>query len=395
MKQIAALFLCFVLVFSAGCAALPPTQSTPVTTVPTPSSIPTAPTSATEPVEEPPFPQPVWDRNCSGFRMDSVLADAIRSNLELPEDTVLTKELLAEVRDLSIFQQPLVSLEGAQYLINLRQFDVCETYLRDMTPLTTLSGLEYLSLSWGYISVIPDLSAMENLRSLSLVVQKLTDMSPAVTAPNLQWLNLADNEIRSIAPAAKIENLTALNLSGNCILDFASVRDNNRVRDALDYLDTDLDLALQAEETAKRIVSQVLTPGMTELEKEFALFNYIIDHMEYEIVYGLAKPYGYNGLVDGHGVCGHYAEAFSLLCNHAGLDVTIVTSDTHAWNMIRLDGQYYHVDTLWDEGWDAFPQYFNRGTDFITEQPDHNCDPLRYPQAADMPQSQYAYLLNK
>ena len=48
-------------------------------------------------------------------------------------------------------------------------------------------------------------------------------------------------------------------------------------------------------------------------------------------------------------VCAGYAKAFQLLLNALGIECTYVTSDTHAWNLVRLEGDYYHIDATWDD----------------------------------------------
>ncbi|MGN0696230.1 MAG: transglutaminase domain-containing protein [Oscillospiraceae bacterium] len=59
----------------------------------------------------------------------------------------------------------------------------------------------------------------------------------------------------------------------------------------------------------------------------------------------------YGALVDGKALCEGYAKAFSYLCGRAGIENVIVTGKTttdHMWNMVKLDGNWYHVDVTWD-----------------------------------------------
>ena len=37
------------------------------------------------------------------------------------------------------------------------------------------------------------------------------------------------------------------------------------------------------------------------------------------------------------------------LLNLCGLECTYVTSETHAWNLLRLEGDYYHLDVTWGD----------------------------------------------
>lgn len=54
---------------------------------------------------------------------------------------------------------------------------------------------------------------------------------------------------------------------------------------------------------------------------------------------------------DGYGICQAYALAFLALCRGAGLEADLVTSDAmdHAWNHVRVDGVWYHVDVTRDD----------------------------------------------
>lgn len=65
----------------------------------------------------------------------------------------------------------------------------------------------------------------------------------------------------------------------------------------------------------------------------------------------------YAALVRHDAVCDGYAKAFDLLCKRAGLETIYVNtfSMMHAWNMIRLDGAWYHIDTTWmsTDPWNA------------------------------------------
>lgn len=61
----------------------------------------------------------------------------------------------------------------------------------------------------------------------------------------------------------------------------------------------------------------------------------------------------YGVLVFGHAVCEGYARSFKLLCKYAGIECILVTGYSkgvgHMWNMVNLDGNWYHVDVTWDD----------------------------------------------
>ncbi len=101
---------------------------------------------------------------------------------------------------------------------------------------------------------------------------------------------------------------------------------------------------------------------MTDLEKALALHDYLVVNCEYDYENYLndsISTYSYSAygaLVDRMAVCQGYALAYKLLCNRAGIECYMVSSQkmNHAWNLIRLDESYYQVDTTWDDPvWDS------------------------------------------
>ncbi len=100
-----------------------------------------------------------------------------------------------------------------------------------------------------------------------------------------------------------------------------------------------------------------INSGMSEMEKAITLHDYIVLNCEYDYsnlqAGTLPKEVytAYGVLVDRKAVCQGYALAYKLLLNKAGIECYMVSSDAmnHAWNLIKLDGQYYQVDTTWDD----------------------------------------------
>lgn len=96
---------------------------------------------------------------------------------------------------------------------------------------------------------------------------------------------------------------------------------------------------------------------MTDLEKAIALHDYIVINCEYDYDNYLAGTIpqisysAYGVFANRTAVCQGYALAYKLLLNKVGIECYMVTSKAmnHAWNLIVLDGEYYQVDTTWDD----------------------------------------------
>lgn len=102
-----------------------------------------------------------------------------------------------------------------------------------------------------------------------------------------------------------------------------------------------------------------ITSGMTDVEKALALHDFLAQNCAYaysEYLEGTLDscPNVYNAygaLVEGKAVCQGYAVAYNSLLRAVGIPSEICSSDAmnHAWNLILLDGEWYHVDVTWDD----------------------------------------------
>lgn len=107
---------------------------------------------------------------------------------------------------------------------------------------------------------------------------------------------------------------------------------------------------IAAERTAKDIISQ-LTPDMDDYEKLKFFHDYLVTNCDTDPDDEYADTI-YGALVRKKALCEGYTKAFSYLCNLAGIENVIVTGKTtvpHMWNMVKLNGNWYHVDVTWDK----------------------------------------------
>lgn len=109
--------------------------------------------------------------------------------------------------------------------------------------------------------------------------------------------------------------------------------------------------------------------GATDFDKVLYLHDYLVQNYAYDYE-GLAEEQAtgesvavrdaYSFFYGKVGVCQAYMLAMIALCEEAGIPALPVTSDeiSHAWNLIKLDGKWYHVDVTWDDaGGEKSPVY--------------------------------------
>lgn len=124
-------------------------------------------------------------------------------------------------------------------------------------------------------------------------------------------------------------------------------------------------------DAAEQILSGI-TEDMSDYDKALYIHDALAAYITYEETENAHDIYG--ALAEGKAVCDGYAEAFQYLLREADIQSYIAVGTTnreaHAWNYVRIDGKYYHVDlTLDDQGENLFHAYFNQ-TDAVIQE-DH------------------------
>ncbi|MBT2291045.1 transglutaminase [Paenibacillus albidus] len=106
----------------------------------------------------------------------------------------------------------------------------------------------------------------------------------------------------------------------------------------------------------KAAVKQMTTPGMNPHQKVKAIHDWVVRQLKYDTSY--RKYTAYEALQTGSAVCQGYSLLTYKLLLEAGIPNKIVEgtakpeggrSQSHAWNLVLLDGRWYHLDTTWDD----------------------------------------------
>ena len=77
--------------------------------------------------------------------------------------------------------------------------------------------------------------------------------------------------------------------------------------------------------------------------------DYFCVNFEYDMNYSVYRP---DQLFrDKTGVCQAYMLAYAAVLNELGIENTYATSESmnHIWNVVRLDGEWYHIDVTWND----------------------------------------------
>lgn len=87
----------------------------------------------------------------------------------------------------------------------------------------------------------------------------------------------------------------------------------------------------------------------TDFDKILYLHDYFITNYSYDNTLTIRDAYTF--FVGKTGVCQAYMLALIATARELGIESIPVTSDAmkHAWNLVKIDGAWYHVDLTWDD----------------------------------------------
>ncbi|MDE7364664.1 MAG: leucine-rich repeat protein [Ruminococcus sp.] len=149
----------------------------------------------------------------------------------------------------------------------------------------------------------------------------------------------------------------------------------------------------------KRIVSENTDSSMSEIEKVKILHDWVCDNTVYdpdeEKVYAPENRNDASVLMNGKSVCVGYAKMCNLLFNEAGIETYFIESPSHAWNIVKIGGHYFHVDSTWDDGDSISYNFFMKSDDEIADDTHINYSAekpssLHYFQKDGMPECSYS-----
>jgi len=127
--------------------------------------------------------------------------------------------------------------------------------------------------------------------------------------------------------------------------------DSSDIR-AAGYTEAIIKLQIAKRDQLVAAILKGLPANGTDAEKVKYFNEWLTKHNEYntQVSAGaMATETGYLDALEGKTgvdgpVCSGYSHALKTLCDKVGIPCVVVTSDTHAWNNVQIDGAWYAVD---------------------------------------------------
>lgn len=262
---------------------------------------------------------------------------------------------LVNLQELDLSQNNITDINSLQYLSKLKKLSLFINYVSDISPLRNLLLLETLGADFNNIKDVSPLRNLSSLKVLCLRSNSITNIDSMRSLINLEQLYLEENFITSISALSKLTKLKRLSIWGNIkITDYSPI--NNLVNletenSTIRFIESLKKFSRQANE----VIKAVIRPGMTDLEKETAIHDYILTHYQYDDakIRKLIKEDDKDSL-SGLGVCGTFSGIFRALLDKVGIESRHVHGYVkgnivgHSWNLVKIEGKFYHVDVTYN-----------------------------------------------
>lgn len=277
-----------------------------------------------------------------------------------------------------MFHDEDYDLSDMKYFENIKELNLyfcspCNVF-DSLDKMPVMPNVEKLFFMYGYNSELTD----EN-------IDKLREKFP-----NLKSLDLSDAVINP-SFAEKMTGLEELSIrpSRNCDIDFTKLtylkklelgslpyttpiyfntNEYNTLCTAgveIEFGDLeDKDIYLDVSKKLDDIVSSLnISENSSDKEKLDAILIFVMENLEYDPVVSQAiengknpdmRSFYTNGLLDGvfnknTAICGNYSALVEAIYDRVSPPEKSVFmySDSHAWNLINIDGELYYVDSTW------------------------------------------------
>lgn len=99
----------------------------------------------------------------------------------------------------------------------------------------------------------------------------------------------------------------------------------------------------------QEFINSNINDTMSNQDKIKVFHDYIINNTIYDVDNTDKSYTAYDLITTGKSICGGYSDIMSIYLNILGIQNYKITSENHIWNLVNLDGVWYHLDMTWDD----------------------------------------------
>ncbi len=185
------------------------------------------------------------------------------------------------------------------------------------------------------------------------------------------------------------------------ILPLGIIADQPKVEDFRDVDNRAINTPENFEQDIFQLTAYLVQPYSNQSKKVRAIYTWIAYHISYDVdsymngLYGAVYPE--DVLEKRKSVCEGYARLFKKMAEAAGIRAEMIGGyskgynyqegelfshrNSHAWNAVRIDGQWYLVDVTWGSGYinESF-RFIRRFNDYYFLTPPHQLIQSHFPE---------------
>lgn len=115
----------------------------------------------------------------------------------------------------------------------------------------------------------------------------------------------------------------------------------------------------EVKNAVKKVIASIITPNMSDYQKEKAIHDYVVNNTRYDVENMEKDSYppdshtAYGVFIKKVAVCEGYASAIKKLLDEVNIENLLIVGDAdgvpHAWNLVKIDGYWSHVDATWND----------------------------------------------
>lgn len=115
------------------------------------------------------------------------------------------------------------------------------------------------------------------------------------------------------------------------------------------------DMISKVTSKIQEIENEIFDDSLNEQDQIKKIHDYIINNSVYDSdrsdnnIVNYESDNAYGALLEGHALCGGYTDSMALFLNDLGIKNFKVSSDSHVWNAVLLNNQWYNLDLTWDD----------------------------------------------
>lgn len=312
---------------------------------------------------------------------------------------------LINLEELYIYYDGKEDLSWLKYCINLKSltisykegYNLSNNTLKDIAKLPNLESLYLTGVTDFKKQDYECLNDINNLTNLTInfsnEIMVNADFSGIENLTNIKNLTLYYNSANIYIDFVKMKNLEQLTFANNpytVVIEFDSEMYEKLIQEGCNINfknEADLSKFIVANKQLDEIVSTFkLRKNASDKDKLDAILCWILENFRYspeiatinrtigispeeahEMTQQIATKFYEDGLLtayfegDGTEICGNYAAFFEALAHRINFRSNYVESVDHAYNLVVVDGEYYHVDATWLDPTELTNAYYDAG----------------------------------